>query len=109
MPSPTSTPASPVTLPDDNSQGGDEVTYRSEVSAVDQPAELAATGANAWVIGVAALAVVILGTYLVVFGRRRGERCPKCGGPVQPITRTHPVFGDWDGVTCRDCFWTEVR
>lgn len=112
VPSPTSTPVVPVTSPEDYDQGDDEVTYRSEVSAVDEtttpPAELAATGSDALVIGITAAIALILGTYLVVF-RRRGERCPECGGPLQPITRTHPVFGDWDGVTCRDCFWTEVR
>lgn len=110
---PVPVPSSSAPTPPEDYMQGDEVTYRSEVSAVDEtttrPAELAATGANAWVIGGAAAAALILGAYLVLFGRRRGERCPECGGPLQPITRTHPVFGDWDGVSCRDCFWTEVR
>lgn len=105
----------PTTWPEDYNQGDDEVTYRSEVSAVDETntprAELAATGANGWGVGVTAAIALILGCYLVVFEvrRRRGERCPRCGGPLEAITRTHPVHGDWDGVTCRDCFWTEVR
>lgn len=115
VPSRPSTPATPVTPPEDYDQGDLDVTYRSEVSAVDEPttppAELAATGSDAMVIGITAAIALVLGAYLVLFEarRRRGERCPQCGGPLDPITRTHPVHGDWDGVTCRDCFWTEVR
>lgn len=119
-PSPTSVPTSPVlpsptVAPSPGPSGAapatpDAVTYRSEVLAVDDPAdELAATGANAWVIGGAAAAALILGTYLVVLRRRRGERCPECGGPLVPVSRTHWAVGDWDGVSCRDCWWTEAR
>lgn len=109
------TSGDPTTWPEDYNQGDDEPTYTSEVSAVDETttprAELAATGANGWGVGVTAVIALVLGTYLVVFEvrRRRGERCPRCGGPLEAITRTHPVHGDWDGVTCNDCFWTEVR
>lgn len=103
----------PSGWPENYNEGDDEPVYTSEVSAVDEPttppAELAATGANAWGFGITAAIALILGTYLVLFARRRGERCPQCGGPLEAITRTHPVHGDWDGVTCRDCFWTEVR
>jgi|GEM_PF-7091033 len=67
----------PAGWPENYNEGDDEPTYTSDVSAVDDsdaatasPRALAATGTSPVVMGLTAVVLLILGSYLALFGRR---------------------------------------